>query len=107
EVNDHLVETLELFAPFGPANSRPVFVTRGLELVGLPVLVGNNHVKFRVRQGNLTHEAIGFGMGGWLPRLAAVVERSGFVDLAYTLDFNEWNGQRKIQLHLKDIHLLQ
>jgi single-stranded-DNA-specific exonuclease len=107
EVNDHLVETLELFAPFGPANSRPVFVTRGLELAGLPALVGNNHIKFRVRQGNLMHEAIGFGMGSWLPRLAAVAERSGFVDLAYTLDFNEWNGQKKIQLHLKDIRLLQ
>ncbi|HXF48614.1 MAG TPA: single-stranded-DNA-specific exonuclease RecJ [Verrucomicrobiae bacterium] len=107
EVNDRLVETLELFAPFGPANSRPVFVTRGLELAGLPALVGNNHVKFRVRQGNLVHEAIGFGMGSQLPRLAAVAERSGFLDLAYTLDFNEWNGQKKIQLHLKDIRLLQ
>ncbi|MGH8003971.1 MAG: single-stranded-DNA-specific exonuclease RecJ, partial [Limisphaerales bacterium] len=89
EVNDQLVETLELFAPFGPANSRPVFVTRGLELAGLPVLVGNNHLKFRARQGNQIHEAIGFGMGNWLPRLASVAERAGFVDLAYTLDFNE------------------
>ena len=107
EVDERLVETLELFAPFGPANSRPVFVSRGLELAGLPALVGNNHVKFRVRQGNLMREAIGFGMGSWLPRLAAVAERSGFVDLAYTLDFNEWNGQKKIQLHLKDVRLLQ
>ncbi|MCI0406061.1 MAG: DHH family phosphoesterase [candidate division Zixibacteria bacterium] len=107
EVNERLVETLELFAPFGPANSRPIFVTRGLELAGLPALVGNNHIKFRVRQGNLIHEAIGFGMGSWLPRLASTAERSGFVDLAYTLDFNEWNGQKKIQLHLKDIRLLQ
>lgn len=107
EVNDHLVETLELFAPFGPANSRPVFVTRGLELAGLPTMVGNNHVKFRVRQGNQVLEAIGFGMGNWLPRLFSVAERAGFVDLAYTLDFNEWNGQKKIQLQLKDIRLLQ
>ncbi len=107
EVTGKLVETLELFAPFGPANSRPIFVTRGLELAGLPALVGNNHLKFRVRQGNQVLEAIGFGMGGWLPRLAPVVDRSGFVDLAYTLDFNEWNGQKKIQLQLKDIRLLQ
>ncbi|MCI0330931.1 MAG: single-stranded-DNA-specific exonuclease RecJ [candidate division Zixibacteria bacterium] len=107
EINDRLVETLQLFAPFGPANSRPVFVTRGLEFAGLPVLVGNNHLKFRVRQGGQVFETIGFGMGNRLPRVLSVAERAGFADLAYTLDFNAWNGQKRIQLQLKDIRLLQ
>lgn len=103
EVDEVLVETLELFAPFGPGNTRPIFVSRGLELAGLPVLVGNNHLKFRVRQGTGIREAIGFGMGSFLPRVLSCAERGGLVDLAYTLDFNEWYGQRRIQLHVKDL----
>ena len=105
EVDDKLVETLELFAPFGPANSRPIFVSRGLEFAGRPAVVGTSHLKFRVRQDNQVLEAIGFGMGGLLPRVQSSAERGGFVDLAYTLDFNDWNGQRRIQLQLKDIRL--
>src|SRR3989304_6081813 len=105
EVDDKLVETLELFAPFGPANSRPIFVSRGLEFAGRPAVVGASHLKFRVRQDNQVLEAIGFGMGGLLPRVQSSAERGGFVDLAYTLDFNDWNGQRRIQLQLKDIRL--
>jgi single-stranded-DNA-specific exonuclease len=101
DVDEKLVDTLELFAPFGPANTRPVFVSRRLELAGDPIVVGNNHLKFRVRQYDRVLDAIGFGMGNRALPLA----RAGRADLAYTLEFNEWNSQRRIQLRLKDLHL--
>jgi len=108
EIDENLVDTLELFAPFGPANMRPVFVSRHSELAGDPVVVGNNHLKLRLRQQDSVFDAIGFGMG----RLALPLARARRADFAFSLEFNEWpknghkwNGQRRIQLRLRDIHL--
>jgi single-stranded-DNA-specific exonuclease len=101
DVDEKLIDTLELFAPFGPSNARPVFVTRHLEVAGDPVVVGNNHLKLRLRQQDSVLDAIGFGMG----RFALPLARARRADFAYSLEFNEWNGQRKIQLRLRDIHL--
>jgi len=101
EIDEKLIDVLELFAPFGPANMRPVFVSRHSELVGDPVVVGNNHLKLRLRQQDKVIDAIGFGMG----RFALPLARARRADFAYSLEFNEWNGQRRIQLRLRDIHL--
>jgi len=97
-----LIEILDLLGPFGKGNTRPLFTSTGVKLLESPYLVKNNHLKLRVTEGGPVREAIGFKMGDKLPQLSG--ETAG-VDLAYSLEVNEWRGTKTIQLHLKDIRL--
>jgi single-stranded-DNA-specific exonuclease len=101
-VNDDLILTLEKFSPFGPMNMRPVFVSFGAEIVGTPHVVGNNHLRFRVRKGNKVLDCIGFNLGDFLKNLTY---RPLLVDIAYVLEHNYWNGSNRIQLRLKAVRL--
>ena len=75
-------------------------VSRGLEVVGTPTVVGTNHLKFRVRQEGKIFDCIGFGMGELLYR---ATPGEANLDLAYVVEENEWMGRKKIQLRLKDL----
>lgn len=97
---------LTQFEPFGPGNSRPVFVSRDVCVEGVPTIVGNGHLKMKVKQnGSPVFDAIGFNMHHYEPHLRNC--RHDKVDLAYVLEENFWNGRRTIQMRLKDIHIEQ
>lgn len=100
QIDNEFVDTLELFSPFGPMNMRPIFLTRNLEVVGQPYVVGRNHLKMRVRKGETLCDVIGFGFGDMVRSLAA---RGGTIDMAYVIEYNHWNGVSRIQLRVKDI----
>jgi single-stranded-DNA-specific exonuclease len=102
EIQDGLISALELFAPFGPGNLKPVFVTRGLELADDAYVVGNNHLRLRVKKNGIIMDAIGFNLGDFAKPLAM---RGTKIDLAYVLELNVWNGNSKIQMRLKDLHM--
>lgn len=101
-ITDELVDIIEKFAPFGPQNMRPVFVTYGCEIVGSPHIVGKKHLKFRVRQGEKVIDCIGFNQGDFLNQLNF---RPMLVDMAYIIEHNEWNGIKRIQIRTKAIRL--
>lgn len=100
EIDAMFLKLLRYFAPFGPQNMRPVFVSKKLQVVGSPSLVGSNHLKFKVRQHDHVFDVIGFGMGDLAYRV-----RSGEngIDLAFVIEENEWMGRKGIQLRAKDI----
>ncbi len=100
EINDKLINTLNLFAPFGPQNIRPVFLSRNLQVVGTPRVVGKNHLKFKVRQNGEVYDAIAFELGALAYRLAPGEDS---LDMVYAIEENIWNGQNKIQLRVKDL----
>jgi len=102
EINGTLLDTLETFAPFGPQNMRPVFLTRNCEILGQPYCVGKNHLKMKVRKGEAVFDVIGFGFGDWVNNLTG---RGSLVDLVYVIEYNHWDGHTRIQLRLKDIRL--
>ena len=102
EIQDELMSALELFAPFGPGNLKPVFVTRGLELADDAYVVGKNHLRLKVKKNGIIMDAIGFNLGDFAKPLAM---RGTKIDLAYVLELNTWNGNSKIQMRLKDLHL--
>ena len=101
-IDEELVTMIEQFAPFGPHNMRPVFITYQVEVVGTPQRVGSNHLKLKVRRGSKVLDCIGFGFGDFMHKLHI---RPIYVDLVYVLEFNYWNGTNKIQLRIKDIRL--
>ena len=92
---------LQQMAPFGPKNMRPVFKTSAVRDNGYGKLVGSekNHLKLNIIHGadRKTYNAIGFGLGEKINHI------QNTFDIAYTLDENEWNGVKSLQLVLKDI----
>ena len=102
KINDDLIHILEKFAPFGPQNNRPIFVSYAAEIVGTPHVVGNNHLRFRIRKGSKVLDCIGFNLGDFLRNLSY---RPLLVDIAYVLEHNYWNGSNRIQLRLKAIRI--
>lgn len=98
-VNNNFIQWLKLFAPFGPRNMSPVFMSNKVQIVGYPYTVGTNHLKMKVKQNYTTLDCIGFNMG----ELAPFLKKGSFVDIAYSLEENEWRNIKKIQAKLKDI----
>lgn len=102
-IDDEFLGHLERFAPFGPHNTRPVFVSRGLKCAGAAQTVGpgHKHLRLRVRQGQTVLDGIGFGFGDE----AVLLNRPHVAfDLAYVPEYNYWQGQKRIQLRIRDLH---
>jgi len=100
EIDEKLMALLKRFAPFGPKNMRPVFLTRNLEVVGTPRIVGTNHLKLKVRQDGIALDAIGFNMADLLYRIDSGGKN---LDILYYIEENTWQGQTTLQLRLKDL----
>lgn len=94
EISIELAEAIEALAPFGMGNPEPVFMMEGLQVADLRVLK-ERHLKLRLTTGKQSMEAIGFNMadGRDMPEVVAV---------AFSLQINEWNGRKSVQLRLRD-----
>lgn len=94
---------IEQMAPFGPSNSRPVFMTKGVIDNGSGRLIGQdkNHLKLAItdNHNSKTLDGIGFGMSDYF---STIKDKQPF-DVCFVLDLNEWNGNSKLQLRIKDI----
>jgi len=85
--------------PFGPENLRPHFLVKTVFDTGYSRVLKEQHLRFVLRQDNLTLTGIGFGMAEKLPLL----QMKKPVDIVFKIDENEWNGQRSLQLRMIDI----
>ncbi|NJB71394.1 single-stranded-DNA-specific exonuclease [Saonia flava] len=109
QITPKLMRILNQFAPFGPGNMAPVFMTDNLQDTGYAKCVGEDdkHLKCKVRPSNdvtsrgvnRSIDAIGFNLGN---KINLVVNKKPF-SAAYVLDENEWNGKISLQLRIKDI----
>ncbi len=87
--------------PFGPENMRPVFITRNVMDTGWTKIVKEQHLRFSVQQDNVTINGIGFGMAG---KYALFLEKKP-LDIVYTIDINEWNGNTTLEIRVIDCRL--
>ncbi|MBU1651429.1 DHH family phosphoesterase, partial [bacterium] len=104
QITPEVVKGLRDFAPFGPKNMKPNFASYSLEVVGVPRIVGQNHLKLKVRQpssGGWVYDVIGFGLGHLLPIAAS----HNMVDMVYTIEENKWMNQVNLQLCAKDLRI--
>ena len=98
DVGLQIIDALEGLSPFGERNPAPVFVSYGLEVKGVrPVGADGDHLKLVLHDGRQTWDAIAFRMGSWHDQLTT------HVDVAYTLEINEWNGRQRLQLNVQDV----
>ncbi|MBE2246469.1 MAG: single-stranded-DNA-specific exonuclease RecJ [Candidatus Competibacteraceae bacterium] len=102
QITSTMFDAIQLFAPFGPGNMDPVFVTRNLNASKWTKIVGDNHLKLYVSPAGKSAPSfagIAFKQGH---HIKSLLQGASF-HLAYNLRINEWNGKKNIELDVKDI----
>jgi single-stranded-DNA-specific exonuclease len=87
--------------PFGPENMRPVFIARNVTETGYSKIAKEQHIRFVLSQHNITLTGIGFNMA----EKFHLLQLQKKVDIVFTIDENEWNGNITLQLKVIDIRL--
>lgn len=96
-----LYNIISQMEPFGPENLRPHFIAMNVYDTGFSKILKEQHVRFVLRQGNITFTGIGFGMADKFPLL----QMKKPVNIVFKIDENEWNGEKSLQLRMIDVHL--
>ncbi len=100
QIESKFFRILNQFAPFGPENMSPVFISRNVYVSGYAGLVGENHLKMTVMQeGSPGFDCIAFNQGIYLPEIKAGKP----FDICYHIEENIWREKRSIQLNVKGI----
>ena len=88
---------IQRLAPFGTGNPVPSFVSRHVEIVDQRS-IGNQgeHLGFKIKQEGTIWNAIGFRFGN------RAQEITNYLDIAYNLDIDRWNGGERLRLKLLD-----
>jgi single-stranded-DNA-specific exonuclease len=97
ELSEALVRLLDGIEPTGYGNPRPVLAARDVKVVSMRrVGSDGSHLKLRVSDGRTMLDAIAFRMA---ERLNGLPHR---IDVAFAPEMNEWNGERQVQLLVRD-----
>jgi single-stranded-DNA-specific exonuclease len=104
EINEDFFNTMNQFQPFGPENMSPVFVSRNVFDTGSGRMVGSNgeHLKLDLcheSTGQKSFSAIAFSQADHFEYIRS---RKPF-DICYSLEMNEFRGNRNLQLNIRDI----
>ena len=101
EINQGFYNILSQMEPFGPENMRPVFIARGVNNTPYSKIVKDQHIRFVLKQDGITLSGIGFKMADKF----ALLQMNQPLDIVFTLDENEWNNEKTIQLKMIDLRL--
>jgi len=99
-----LLDALTEFEPFGESNPKPLFLCRGMTVTELqPVGKEGKHLRIVVNHTVPTpRKLIAFGGGAAYGKFLTVGDK---VDAVFTVDRNEWNGTRELQLKVVDLRI--
>jgi len=98
---------IKQFAPFGPGNMNPIFLTENVSDKGYATIVGTNHLKMDLIQqgqgtkdeGRVKFPAIGFGLGEQFEFVA----KKNYFNVCYHINEQQWDGKTYLQLNVKDL----
>jgi single-stranded-DNA-specific exonuclease len=104
EINEGFFKTMSQFQPFGPENMSPVFVSRNVFDTGSGRMVGSSgeHLKLDICQestGQKSFSAIAFSQANHFE----YIKGGNPFDICYSLEMNEFRGNRNLQLNIRDI----
>ncbi|MEC7863755.1 MAG: single-stranded-DNA-specific exonuclease RecJ, partial [Bacteroidota bacterium] len=103
DVDEKLLRIIKQFAPFGPLNLPPVFVSKGVidNGFGKKLGVDKSHLRINAKTTDGSIAGIGFGMGDFFDNIKDYQE----FDICYSIEENEWNGRKSLQLQLCDLKI--
>ncbi|MFL2603343.1 MAG: single-stranded-DNA-specific exonuclease RecJ [Flavobacteriaceae bacterium] len=105
DISQKLLRIINQMAPFGPKNMRPLFATHNCKDMGRTRLVGNDKTHLQLDISDSTgvrFSGIGYGLGYLLKEIKQVNSFS----VLYTIDENEFRGNKNLQLKIKDIRAI-
>ncbi len=94
-----LYRDIQQLAPFGVGNPVPVFATNGLDVTGGPWVLKNRHLKIRLGANGAGVDAIWWKNGN----AAATIPRGSKIDVAYTLNRNQYRGVESLLMTVQDL----
>jgi len=101
-VNENLYDEIQKLSPFGMGNPEPTFISRKVTISDMR-LVGKDgkHLKFQfiIHNSKFIIQGIAFGMGD----RASEFHIGDKVDIVFSIDENEWNGEKRLQLKIRDL----
>lgn len=103
EINNKFYRILRQFAPYGPGNMAPIFMTSDVMDTGMARVVGKNHLKLEVVHANISGyplPAIAFQQA---EKIKYIKGQGLTFSICFHLEENEWNGQKNLQLNVVDI----
>lgn len=101
DISSIFFETLKRFAPFGPENMTPVFLSKGVKAKEFRTVGDGSHLRIVLTniEETVSFVAIGFGLAD----KKTILEKGQPFDIVYQLEKNIWNGRASIQMKIKDI----
>tara|TARA_Y100000287_G_scaffold65931_1_gene52018 strand:+ start:1499 stop:3190 length:1692 start_codon:yes stop_codon:yes gene_type:complete len=105
DISPKLFRIINQMAPFGPKNMRPVFATHNCKEMGMTRTVGNDKTHLQLDISDSTgvrFSGIGYGLGYLLKEIKEVNSFS----VLYTIEENEFRGNKNLQLKIKDIRAI-
>ncbi|MEQ9376161.1 MAG: single-stranded-DNA-specific exonuclease RecJ [Imperialibacter sp.] len=101
-INHKFFNILRQMAPFGPGNMQPVFVSTNVVAKSVKQLKDIHLKMFLSQEGSKASlEAIAFGFGEYYDAIA----NGAPFNVAYTIEENDFMGNKTMQLHIKDLKL--
>lgn len=101
DITASLYHILCQMEPFGPGNRRPVLIAKHVMDTGFSRVLKELHLRVVVKQGQKTFTGIAFNMA----EKFALLQTKKPLDIVFTIDENEWNGETTLQLKVIDIRL--
>ena len=104
EINEEFYQVLSQFQPYGPENMSPIFVSYNVFETGSGRMVGSSgeHLKLDLFQDSGSFRsvpAIAFGQANHFE----YIKQGKPFDVCYSVEMNEFRGNRNLQLNIRDI----
>lgn len=103
DLSEKFVKILSFFEPFGPENMIPVFVTKGVQIIGdVRFAKANTHIfKVRDEESKKIFEAVFFNS----LEFKDIIATGNYCDICYSVDKSFWNGKEYTKLRIRDMKL--
>ncbi len=98
-ISTDILESLALLEPYGAGNPSPVFGLFGVEITGIKSIGSDKHIRLTLSKGGDSVTAVFFGQ----PPSTFLYKAGDKVDVACKIEKNEFRGETKVSIQIKDI----
>lgn len=99
QINQELVNEIKNLAPFGLGNPQPLFLSKKVKVLeSKKVGSKGNHLKLKLQKSDVVFDSIFFNTSSNLN-----LKDSSIINLVYSVEENYFNGNRSLQLKVKDL----
>lgn len=100
-ISSDILTVIDALEPFGAGNPQPVFGLLGMSLTGIQPIGGGKHLRLTLKKGNTTLTGLLFGV----TQEDFPYYQGDIIDLAVKLEKNEYMGQVKVSIYVKEIRM--